>query len=229
MMEMRFDSRLNWGDVTPVFCGRLRRAVAVLLLMALALNSNAVRAQSMDIMLFGDSLMAGYGLPPEQGFQAALQDKLVQRGYGVAFVNAAVSGDTSGAALARLPAALAKKPDAVIVGLGGNDMLQGLPPDRVHANLARIVEGFQAEGIPVLLLGMLASPRLGDRYVSEFNSIYPELASRYDVALYPFFLDGVALDASLNQADRIHPNAQGVQAIVERVAPIVAAFIEALQ
>lgn len=178
------------------------------------------------LMLLGDSLMAGYGLDNDEGFAEQLRAKLAESSYDVSIINASVSGDTSGAGAARVGRALAQMPDVALVGFGGNDMLQGLPPDRLRQNLREILGEFRDRGIPVLLLGMLASPRLGNRYVEEFNSVYPDLADEFGVPLYPFFLDGVALDAALNQGDRIHPNARGVAVIVDRILPAVQTLID---
>lgn len=174
-----------------------------------------------SLMLFGDSLLAGYGLDAGDGFAAQLGSRLAREGYEVSIVDAGISGDTSGDGLARVAGALSNMPDLALVGFGGNDMLQGLPPARLKRNLRSILEEFRSNGIPVLLLGMLASPRLGDDYVREFNAVYRELAGEFDVPLYPFFLDGVALDPYLNQDDRIHPNARGVSVIVDRILPAV--------
>ena len=186
----------------------------------------AANAAPTSLMLYGDSLMAGYGLAPEDGFAAQLQAALAADGFEVSIVNASVSGDTSGDALARLDWSLAERPDAVLLGLGGNDMLQGLAPARLEQNLTKILDRLRTDQVPVLLLGMQASPGLGNDYVGAFNAIYPGLAKTYGVSLYPFFLDGVALDPKLNQADRIHPNAKGVQSIVSRVLPAVEALLQ---
>ena len=189
--------------------------------MTLAFGAATASAAPTSLMLYGDSLMAGYGLAQDEGFAAQLQAALAADGYDVTIVNASVSGDTSAAALARLDWSLAERPDAVLLGLGGNDMLQGLAPGSLSRNLTTILDRLRADSIPVLLLGMQASPGLGADYVQSFNAIYPDLARGFGVPLYPFFLDGVALDPALNQADRIHPNARGVQSIVKRLLPAV--------
>ena len=192
-------------------------------MMALAFTIGTVSAQAAatSVMLYGDSLMAGYGLPAEDGFAARLTAALAADSHDVTVVNASVSGDTSGAALERLDWSLAERPDVVLLGLGGNDMLQGLPPANLARNLEAILTRLKGDDIPVLLLGMKASPGLGADYVKSFDAVYPALAQQFDVPLYGFFLDGVALDSGLNQADRIHPNAEGVKVIVSKLLPAV--------
>lgn len=188
-----------------------------------AVSASAQPAISAEptIMLYGDSLMAGLGLPADEGFMAQLQAALDARGVNVTLVNASVSGDTTAAGLQRLDWSLGEAPDAVMLGLGANDMLQGLPAEQARANLDAIMAQLDARDLPVLLLGMKASPSLGADYVQRFDGIYPALAAQYDALLYPFFLEGVALDATLNQADVKHPNAQGVARIVAGLVPIV--------
>jgi len=173
------------------------------------------------LMLYGDSLMAGLGVAPEEAFAAQLQQGLAAAGEDVTIVNASVSGDTSGAALARLDWSLADKPDAVVLALGGNDMLRSLAPEAMAENLRAILTRLRADDIPVLLLGMRASPSLGQDYVTAFDAVFPTLAAEFDVPLYPFFLEGVALDPALNQPDGIHPNAAGVKIVVAAVLPEV--------
>jgi acyl-CoA thioesterase-1 len=206
----------------------MRDGLAVgIMALTLACGTLAAQAAPGSLMLYGDSLMAGYGLRSEDGFAAQLTDALVADGYAVNIINASVSGDTSAAALERLDWSLAERPDAVLLGLGGNDMLQGLSPDNLASNLDAILTRLEADDIPVLLLGMQASPGLGTEYVTSFNSVYPALARKFDLPLYPFFLEGVALDDSLNQPDRIHPNAAGVKTIVARILPQVETLLSA--
>ncbi|MGV1014577.1 MAG: arylesterase, partial [Methyloceanibacter sp.] len=161
------------------------------------------------IVALGDSLTAGFGLPQDAAFPAQLEAALKARGHEVSVANAGVSGDTAAAALKRIDWALPDAADAVIVELGANDALQGLPPAETKAVLAKIIEALQAKDLPILLAGMEAPRNLGQDYVAEFAAIFPALAERYNVLLYPFFLDGVALDDGLMQADGIHPNAKG--------------------
>lgn len=179
----------------------------------------------LSLLVFGDSLAAGYGLASEQSFPVQLEAALRGAGYAVDVINAGVSGDTTAAGLARLDWALAGVPaggpDAVIVELGGNDALRGLDPATAYANLDKILTRLAERGIPVLLAGMWAPPNLGGDYGRAFREVYTRLASEHDVVFYPFFLDGVAADPSLNQADGIHPNGQGVAVIVERILPSV--------
>jgi acyl-CoA thioesterase-1 len=177
------------------------------------------------IVALGDSLTAGYGLPQDQSFPAQLQAALKARGQNVRIINAGVSGDTATAALQRLDWALPDDTKAVIVELGGNDALQGIPPEGTKQALAKIIEKVQAKGLPVLLAGMEAPRNMGKEYVKQFHAIYPDLAAQYDVLLYPFFLDGAALHDGLMQRDGIHPNGKGVAVIVAKMMPKVEALL----
>lgn len=203
----------------------VRDRAAILALGTVLAIGTSVPALAVErtLMLYGDSLMAGYGLPQGEGFAGQLQAEL---GDDVTIINASVSGDTSADGLARLDWSLAERPDAVILELGANDMLQGLPVDAMRENLTTILERFAAEDIPVLLTGMRASPGLGADYVTAYDAVFPELAAEFDTDFYPFFLDGVATDRDLNQADGIHPNAEGVSAIVEAILPSIEALLE---
>lgn len=176
--------------------------------------------------MLGDSLAAGYGLTQRDGFTAQLERALTARGLQVKVINAGVSGDTSAGGLARVDWALGDKPDAVLVELGANDGLRGLDPRHTRANLESIIRKVKARGLPMLLAGMRAPPNLGRDYVQAFDGIYPSLAAEHGVPLYPFFLDGVAAEAKLNQADGIHPTAAGVAIIVERILPHVVSLLE---
>jgi acyl-CoA thioesterase-1 len=180
------------------------------------------------LLILGDSLTAGYGLPREQGFPARLSAALAAAGRPVSLIEASVSGDTSAAARARLDWTLngPEKPDAAIVELGANDALRGMPPEQMRVNLGAILDAFKARGIPVLLAGMHAPRNLGEAYIREYDATFADLAKSYDVVFYPFFLDGVVLDPSLNQPDGIHPNAQGVDIIVKRIIPSVEALLK---
>jgi acyl-CoA thioesterase I len=181
------------------------------------------------IVAFGDSLTSGYGLPNGEAFPSQLEAALRARGHNVRVVNAGVSGDTAGAALRRLDWAVDDDTDAVIVELGGNDALQGLPPEATKAALTEILEKLRERNLPVLLAGMEAPRNLGKEYVTAFGAIYPDLAARYDVPLYPFFLEGAALNADLMQKDGIHPNGKGVTVIVDKILPQVEALVLASQ
>ncbi|WP_042442197.1 arylesterase [Azospirillum sp. B510] len=185
-------------------------------------------AQPVKLLALGDSLTAGYGLPEPQGFTRQLEKALAAKGYGVTVINAGVSGDTTAGGRARLDWALADRPDAAIVELGANDMLRGLDPGQARANLDAILKSLTERKIPTLLAGMYASPSLGKPYTDSFNAIYPDLAKSHNLPLYPFFLDGVALRQALFQPDGLHPNAQGVAVIVERILPSVTALLDSL-
>ena len=189
------------------------------------------RADSLKILALGDSLTAGYGLGPGEGFTDQLQDRF-DKTYGVGeivIINAGVSGDTTRGGLARLDWALADAPDMVMVALGGNDMLRGLEPAETLSNLSQILETLQQQNKPVLLAGMLAAANMGQDYASEFDSIYPQLAREYDVVFYPFFLDGVALNPDLNQPDGLHPNQKGVAIMVEKLWPYIEQLVKTHQ
>jgi acyl-CoA thioesterase-1 len=194
--------------------------------IGLGLLQAPAEAAPLRVMMLGDSLTAGYGLPPEQALPVQLEQALKKAGLDVRVLNAGVSGDTTAGGLARLDWSLAEKPDIVLVGLGANDALRGLDPERAYANLDTILTRLQAKGIRTMLLGMLAPPNLGSDYGRRFAAIYERLAEKHKVPLYPFLLDGVAAQAKLNQPDGIHPNAEGVAAIVERLAPAVRQLIE---
>lgn len=187
-------------------------------------------AEEKLVVAFGDSLYAGYGVAPDESFPSELQKALRGQGLAVSVHNAGVSGDTSAAGLRRLAFTLdglPRKPDLFMLNLGGNDMLRGVDPAETRRNLVAICEAVKRRGIPILITGMVAAPNLGRDYAASFNPIYPDLAKRFDAALYPFFLDGVVTDRGLMQEDRIHPNPAGVDRIVGKVAPLVAASLAA--
>jgi acyl-CoA thioesterase-1 len=208
---MNFCSR-RYGPFRPV----VNALVALLLFSGTAAAKDRLR-----IVALGDSLTAGYGLAAEEAFPARLEARLAALGIEAEVVNAGVSGDTTAGGLARLDWALAEKPDFVLVELGANDALRGLDPAAAKANLDKILAGILARGAKPILLGMLALGNWGREYGTAFNAIYPELAQKYAIPLYPFFLDGVAQDPGLNLPDGLHPNAQGVERIVERLAPFL--------
>lgn len=181
------------------------------------------------VLAFGDSLYAGYNLDQDKGLAPVLEQALNRRGMTVRVVNAGVSGDTTAAGLARLAFTLdglPRKPDLMLVGLGGNDMLRGLSPKETRANLGAILSEAKRRGIKVLLTGMLASPNMGPDYAAAFDPIYPDLAKRYDATLYPFMLDGVIGKRALQLPDGIHPNDRGVTVIVGKLAPVVAGALK---
>ena len=178
-----------------------------------------VRAEELRILMLGDSLTAGYGLASRDSLPARLEAALRARGLDVRVIDAGVSGDTTAGGLARLEWALADHPHAVIVALGANDALRAIDPGATRSSLDRLLSALSERGLPVLLAGMLAPRNLGPDYGARFDAIYPELARRHAALLYPFLLEGVATVAALNQADGLHPNAAGVEAIVERMLP----------
>lgn len=178
-------------------------------------------AETVRIVALGDSLTAGYGLAPGEGFPAQLQAALRERGHDVEIVDAGVSGDTSAGGLSRLEWSVPAEADGVIVELGANDALRGIPPDLTRQSLDEIIGRLTGRGQAVLLAGMKAPPNMGDDYAGRFDAIYPELAEKHGVILYPFFLEGVAGDLSLNQSDGIHPTAEGIALIVARMMPQV--------
>jgi acyl-CoA thioesterase I len=181
--------------------------------------------RTIKVVAFGDSLTAGYRLAPDQAFPVRLAAKLRARGHDVAVANAGVSGDTTAAGRARLDWAVPEGTDAVILELGANDALRGLPPDQVRVNLEAMITDLKAKGAEILLAGMRAPRNYGPEYTDAFDRIFPELAAKHGLLLYPFFLDGIALDAALNLDDGIHPNARGVDVIVDGILPKVEELI----
>jgi acyl-CoA thioesterase-1 len=179
----------------------------------------------MQVVALGDSLTAGYGLPESDGFVPRLQAALTAKGIAATVQNAGVSGDTAADGLARLDWSVPEGTQAVIVELGANDMLRGGRPDVTRQVLDQTLRRLTDRHIAVLLCGMLAAPNLGADYGRAFDSIYPDLAAKYGALLYPFFLDGVAGDRSLTQPDGLHPNAKGVDVIVEHIMPKVEELI----
>jgi len=182
------------------------------------------------VLAFGDSLYAGYGLDRGQSLPDAVQARLRAGGVNATVVNAGVSGDTSAAGRQRLAFTLdnqARKPDLVLLGLGGNDVLRQISPAETRANMTAMLDELKRRDIPVMLTGMKAPPNLGADYVARFDAIWPDLASTYHGTLYPFILDGVIGDPALMQGDRVHPNAAGVAKIADRVAPLVKARLAA--
>ena len=203
----------------------LRLMVFAGLVVSLLHPSTAAPMRPVTILAFGDSLTAGYGVTPSQSFPTQLQMALEAKGHKVTVTNAGVSGDTTSGGLERLDWALDPKPDAVIIELGANDALRGIDPKVPRANLDKMLANLQAKGIPVLLTGMRAPNNWGGDYTKSFDAIYPELAAKYAVPLYPFFLEGVALDPSFTQPDGLHPTGKGVAEIVKRILPDVEALV----
>jgi acyl-CoA thioesterase I len=201
---------------------RFKRILASISLAAALLAAQiAFAAQPIKLLAFGTSLTQGYNLPPGTEFTVVLQQKLKAAGINATVVNAGVSGDTSSDGLSRLDWSLADHPDAAIVEMGSNDALRGIDPSLTEKNIAVMLAKFKAAHVPVLLLGMKAPRNLGPEYQKAFDPIYPKLAKEYGALLYPFMLDGVAMNPKLNQADGLHPNPEGVKVIVARVLPYV--------
>jgi acyl-CoA thioesterase-1 len=216
-------------------CG-FAQVVGILLLVNVlvgTIGSAAVLAEAtkpLHIVAFGDSLTSGYGLRRQsQSFPAQLQTALKARGHNVVVTNAGVAGDTTADGLARLGWAVPDGTDAVIVELGANDALRGIEPKVTHANLKKIIAALKQRHIPILLAGMRSPANWGDNYSDHFDAIFPELARANGLIFYPFFLDGVVLDAKLNQKDGMHPTGKGVAKIVKRILPSVEELITRAQ
>lgn len=188
--------------------------------MLLAVPGTAV-AKDLTILALGDSLTAGYGLAAQDGFTARLESALRGRGISARVINAGVSGDTSAGGLSRLDWLMSDRPDLVIVELGANDGLRGLDPAETRRNLDAILTRTHTGDTRVLLAGMLAPPNLGREYSDAFNEIFPQMAKKHKVPLYPFFLEGVAARPDLNLSDGLHPNEKGIKVIVDRILPYV--------
>lgn len=207
-----------------------KRSIAAGFIVFLAICGaiSSARAEPFKIVGFGDSLMAGFGLGPDEGFTDKLQAALRAKGHEVTVANAGVSGDTSSGGLARLDWSVPDGTQLVILELGANDMLRGVPPDITKKNLDEMLGKLRERKIAVLLAGMRAAPNLGADYQNAFDAIFPHLAGKYDVSLYPFFLDGVADQPGLQLEDGMHPNARGVDKMVERILPTVERAIAAV-
>ncbi|EFO32651.1 arylesterase [Roseibium sp. TrichSKD4] len=177
--------------------------------------------EPLQVVVLGDSLSAGYQLPPEEAFPAQLQKALRDRGHAVTVVNAGVSGDTSSGGLSRLDWSVGAKASAVILELGANDALRGISPEVTRKNIDAMVNRLSERGVDVLVAGMLAPRNLGDEYAAAFDPIFADVAEAHGALHYPFFLEGVALDPKLNLADGMHPNGEGVSVIVSNMLPVV--------
>lgn len=213
----------------------LPRIWAVMLLVFASLGSFSMNspafAQSKPLKLvaLGDSLTAGYNLPASAAFPTVLEKMLRDKGISVEIANAGVSGDTSQGGLERLDWSVPDGTDGVILELGANDALRGVDPALTETSLDAIVTRLKARGIPVLLAGMYAPRSNGPDYVARFDAIYPKLAEKHGLILYPFFLDGIAGDRVLNQPDMLHPKAEGVRVIAQRILPTVERFLASLR
>jgi acyl-CoA thioesterase-1 len=207
----------------PTFSIMIRRSIATALLSISLIGASPPPPQPL-VLAFGDSLTAGFGLDPGLGFAPQLQETLRRHGIAATVVDGGVSGDTSEAGKARLGwtlDGLERKPDLVILELGANDMLRGLDPELTSRNLDAMLGELERREIPVLFAGMRAAPNLDPAYVARFDAIYPALARQYGVATYPFFLDGVAAEKGMQQADGMHPTFAGVKRIVTGITPAV--------
>ena len=199
------------------------RPLQFLVMILAALTAAPVFAQNktLQIVGFGDSLMAGYQLAPAESYTAQLEAALKAKGLNVAINNAGVSGDTSSGGLGRIDWSVPDGTDGVILELGANDALRGIAPEQTEKNLDAMITRLKARNIAIYLVGIMAPPNMGSDYAQKFNPIYERLAKKHALPLYPFFLDGVAGDPALNQPDGIHPNARGVAVVVGRILPAV--------
>ena len=212
LSRMAFKFFRPFGQFTKISSA----AAALVLMLSVSVSA---RAETIRIVGFGDSLMAGYNLGPDEGFPEQLEDALRAEGYDVAIANAGVSGDTTSGGLSRLEWSVPEEADIVLLELGANDMLRGIPPASTEQNLDRMIAMLKERGQQVILAGMLAAPNLGEDYAAAFNPLYERLANKHEIHLIPFFLDGVAAEPSLLLEDGMHPNAQGIARMVERILP----------
>lgn len=204
----------------------MKTAITIVLAYLMLIFSAHASEVEVKIVAFGDSLTAGYGLQPEEAFPAQLESALNAKGLKVTLVNAGVSGDTTAGGLSRVDWVLQENPHMVILELGANDALRGVDPKNTADNLDQILAKFAEKKIPVLLAGMKASPSMGLHYSSAFNGIFDDLADKYDVELYPFFLEGVAMNPALNLPDGVHPTAAGIGVIVQNILPQVEEMVK---
>lgn len=219
---------LQEGFMFPASPYGRRTALIQMLALGLAAIAPAQASQPVRLVALGDSLTAGYQLPPAAAFPAQLEKALRAKGFAVEVQNAGVSGDTSTGGLSRLDWAVGEGVQGVILELGANDALRGISPAETRASLDAIMTSLKARNIKVLLAGMRAPPNMGAEFQTAFDAIFPDLAAKHSATLYPFFLDGVAGDPSLNQADGMHPTEKGIAAIVERMLPTVEGFLKGL-
>lgn len=192
------------------------------------LSAGIARAEPVKLVGFGDSLMAGYQLPASDAFPVKLEAALREKGHEVEIANAGVSGDTTSAGLARLDWSVPEGTKGVILELGANDALRGVAPEETEKNLDAMLTRLKERGIAVLLAGMIAPPNMGPDYGERFNGMYQRLAEKHDVALYPFFLDGVVTKANLQLEDGMHPNTEGVDVMVRTMLPAVETFLKSI-
>jgi len=195
-------------------------------LLLLPVHAAQAACKDKKLVVVGDSLVAGYGLPPGFAFPEQLAISLKDSGYDITVINAGVSGDTTSGGLSRLDWSVGEDADIVVLELGANDALRGIPVEVTRQNLDTMINKLTKKGAKVMLAGMLAPPNMGPVYGEAFNAIYPELAESHAITLYPFFLDGVAAEPELNQADGIHPNTEGIKVMVSRFAPALETLLQ---
>lgn len=204
-------------------------ATALCAALTLFLSVSGSQARTLNIVAIGDSLTAGYQLPPNEAFPAQLETLSKTKGLDVAITNGGVSGDTTADGLARLDWSIPDGTDGVILALGANDALRGLSPEESRKNLDAMLARLEERKIPTLLAGILAPPNMGTDYETRFNAIYGELARKHDAMLYPFLLDGVVLDSKLKLEDGMHPNGQGTKVMAQKFFPTFESFVKSLQ
>jgi acyl-CoA thioesterase I len=197
--------------------------VGVYLAIVLSMAAGSAQADPMRIVAFGDSLSAGYELPENEGFPKQLEAALKAKGLDIVVENSSVSGDTSTSGLERLDWSIADGTQLVILELGANDALRGIDPALTRSNIDAMITRLKQRNIKVVLAGMLAPPNMGETYAKPFNAIFPELAAQHQIALYPFFMDGVITEPQLKLSDGLHPNAKGVAVIVSGILPLIQA------
>jgi acyl-CoA thioesterase I len=201
----------------------------VLVMISLLFGPAVAQQKEVQLVGFGDSLMAGYQLAPNESYPAQLEAALKANGHKVVVANAGVSGDTTAAGLSRVDWSVPDGTDGVILELGANDALRGIPPEQTEKNLDAIIARLKEREIPVLLVGMMAPPNMGSQYSTRYNDIYPRLAEKHGLPLYPFFLDGVVAVAGTQLEDGMHPSARGVAIMVERSLPVIESFLGDIQ
>lgn len=219
---------MPYGAIAAAFNGRTVAACVAALFLWFSMVG-AAQAQALRIAMLGDSLTAGYGLPPQEALPVKLEKALKAAGRDVSIMNHGVSGDTTAGGLARVDWMMGDKPKLVLLALGANDALRGTDPAETERNLDAIITKLKTEGAAIVLFGMAAPRNYGPEYTKAFDGLYPKLAEKHTIPLYPFLLDGVAMERDLNQADGIHPNVKGVDVLVSRIAPVVIKAIDALK
>jgi acyl-CoA thioesterase-1 len=214
---------LSWRRSSRFYCygSIFFVSLTILSLVNVPSNSSEITQPVIKLMIFGDSLTAGYGLKRSESFSEKLSNALKSKGRNVRIILSSVSGDTTAGGKARLDWALIEKPDVFLLELGANDGLRGIEPSVSRENLESIIKKLKKNRVKTLIVGMFAPPNLGKEYSREFNNIFSSLARKYSLLFYPFFLEGVAANPQLNQADGIHPNPKGVDEIIKRMLPIV--------